>query len=129
MKLRLALLARALALLWAGFWMFFFLAESAAWHAPVRVALPWASVGLLFVCLALVPWHWEMTGGLLLMVVGLSAGVTYAIWPPPRLPIASRVLTTVVFSGPPLAAGVLFLIHRRAVTASGPSNTLPAIHR
>jgi hypothetical protein len=118
MKLRLALLARALALLWAGFWMFFFIAESAAWHTPVRVALPWAGVGLLFVCLALVPWRWEMTGGLLLMVVGLSAGAAYAIWSPLRLPIASRVLTTVVFSGPPLAAGILFLMHRRAVTAN-----------
>jgi hypothetical protein len=118
MKLRLALVARAPALSWAGFWMFFFVAESAAWHTPVRAALPWVGVGLLFVALALVPWRWEMTGGLLLMVVGLSAGVAYAIWAPPRLPVASRVLTTVVFSGPPLAAGILFLMHRRTVTAS-----------
>ena len=118
MKLRLALLARVLALSWAGFWMFFFVAESAAWHTPVRLALPWVGVGLLFVLLALVPWRWEMTGGLLLMAVGLSAGVAYAIWSPPRLPVGSRVLTTVVFSVPPLAAGILFLIHRRAMTVS-----------
>jgi hypothetical protein len=52
------------------------------------------------------------------MVVGLSAGVAYAIWSPLRLPIASRVLTTVVFTGPLLAAGILFLMHRRAVTAN-----------
>lgn len=118
MKLRLKLLARALALSWAGFWLFFFLAESAAWHAPVRVALLWAGVGLLLVCLALVPGRWEMTGGLLLVVVALSAGVAYAIWPPPQLPVVSRVLTTVVFSGPPLAAGILFLMHRWGATAN-----------
>ena len=118
MKLPLALLARALALSWAGFWTFFFVAESAAWHTPVRAALPWAGVGLLFVCLALIPWRWEMTGGLLLMIIGLSAGVAYAIWSPPRLTIASRVLTTIVLSGPSLVAGILFLIHRRAVTAN-----------
>ncbi len=112
-----ALLARALALTWAGFWMVFLVAESCAWHTPVRVALPWVGVGLLFVLLALLPWRWELTGGLLLMVVGLSAGVAYALWSPPRLPVASRVLTTAVFSGPPLAAGILFLVHRRAVTA------------
>jgi hypothetical protein len=118
MKLPLALSARALALSWAGFWMFVFVAESWAWHTPVRVALPWVGLGLLFVFLALVPWRWELMGGLLLVVVGLSAGVAYAIWSPPRLPVGSRVLTTVVFSGPPLAAGILFLMHRRAVTAS-----------
>ena len=118
MKLPLALLARALALSWAGFWIFFFIAESAWWHTPVRVALPWVGVGLLFVLLALVPWRWERTGGLLLIVVGLSAGVAYTIWSPPRLPVASRVLTTIVFSAPPLAAGILFLMHRRAVTAN-----------
>jgi hypothetical protein len=73
-------------------------------------------VGLLFVFLALVPWRWELTGGFLLVVVGLSAGVAYAIWSPPALPVASRVLTTVAFSGPPLAVGILFLSHRRAVT-------------
>jgi hypothetical protein len=116
MKLRLALLARALALSWAGFWIFFVVAESAVWHTPVRVALPWAGVGLFFVFLALVPWRWEIAGGLLLMIVGLSGGVAYAIWSPPRLAVASRVLTTVVISGPPLTAGILFLMHRRAVT-------------
>jgi hypothetical protein len=118
MKPGLALLARVLALSWAGFWMFFFIAESAAWHTPVRAALPWAGVGLFFLCLALVPWRWEAIGGLLLMAVGLSAGVAYAIWSPPQLPVASRILTTVVFSVPPLAAGILFLMHRRAVTAN-----------
>lgn len=117
MKLRLALLARALALLWAGFWMFFFVAESWVWHTPVLVALPWGGVGLLFVLLALVAWHWELTGGLLLVVAGLSSGVVYAIWAPPQLPVASRVLTTIAFSGPPLAAGILFVMHRRAVMA------------
>lgn len=119
MKLSPALLARALALSWAGFWMVFFVAESWAWHTPVGAALPWVGVGLLYVLLALVPWRWELTGGLLLVVAGLSSGVAYAIWPPPRLPLASRVLTTVVFGVPPVAAGILFLMHRRAMTSSG----------
>jgi hypothetical protein len=112
MKLPLALLARALALLWAGFWMFFFVVESAVWHTPVSLALPWVGVGLLFIFSALVPWRWEMIGGLLLVVIGLSAGVVHAIWWP------SRLLTTVAFSAPPLAAGILFLTHRRSVTAN-----------
>ncbi len=116
MKFSLALLARALALSWAGFWMFFFVAESWTWHTPVRAALPWVGVGLLFVLLALIPWRWERTGGLLLVVAGLSAGIAYAVWSPP-LPVATRVLTTLVFGAPPLAAGVLFLVCRRALKA------------
>jgi hypothetical protein len=104
------ILARALALSWAGFWTFFFVAESAVCHTRVPQALPWVGVGLLFLFVALVPWRWEMTGGALLMVVGLSVGVAHAIW---RL---GRVLTTIVFSAPPLAAEILFLMHHRAVT-------------
>jgi len=106
-----------LALSWAGFRMVFFIAESVAWHTPVSMALPWIGAGLLFVFMAVVPWRWQMTGGLLLMIIGSSGGVAYSIWSPPQLPLVSRVLTTVVFSAPPLAAGILFLMHRRALTA------------
>jgi hypothetical protein len=115
-KLRIVFIPRALALSWAGFWIFFFVAESWAWRTPAHVMASWVGVGLLFVFLALLPWRWELTGGLLLVVVGLSIGVAYAIWAPP-LPLASRVITTVVLSGPPLVAGILFLMHYRAVAA------------
>lgn len=115
MKARLAVLGRALALLWAGFWIFFFAAESWASHTPVLIALLWVGVGLLFLLLALLPWRWERTGGFLLVAVGFSAGVAYSIWSPPGLSVASRLLTVIAFSGPPLAAGILFLTHRRAV--------------
>ena len=117
MKLRMVLIARALALLWAGFWIFFFVAEAWAWRTPARVVVSWGGVGLLFVILALLPWRWEVTGGLALLLVGLLIGVAYPIWAAPRLPLASRVITTVVLSGPPLVAGIVFQIHHRAVTA------------
>ena len=116
-KLRMVFIARVLALLWAAFWLFFFVVESLAWRTPALVAASWAGVGLLFVILALAPLRWEVTGGVLLIVVGLSIGVAYAIWAPPGLPLASRVITIVVLSGPPLVAGILFLRHHGAVTA------------
>jgi len=116
-KLRMVFIARALALLWAVFWLFFFVVESLVWRTPALVMASWASVGLLFVILALLPWRKEGTGGLLLVVAGLLIGVAYVIWAPPGLPLASRVITTVVFSGPPVVAGILFLRHHRAVTA------------
>ena len=116
MKRWMTIIARALALLWAGFWLFFFVAEARAWGAPVRVAVCGAGAGLLFVVLALVAWGWEKRGGILLVAVGLLIGVVYAILAPPRLPIAGRVITTLVLSGPPLVAGILFLLHCRVVT-------------
>jgi len=105
-------LARALALVWAGFWMFFVIAESLSWHAPLSAALPWVGAGLLFIVLALVPWRWELPGGLLLVIVGCAAGVAYAIWSAARLTVSGRMVTTLAISVPPIAAGVLFLMRR-----------------
>ena len=122
--------ARALALLWAGFWIFFFVGSVVAEPTPSHVIVVGAGVLLLFVTLALVPWRWEVTGGLLLVVMSLLIGVTYAIMSAgivrrdgSRLPLAVRAITTVVFTGPPLVAGILFLIHHRSVTARGRVNS------
>ena len=89
-----------------------------------RVILVGSAVLLLFVILALVPWRWEAAGGLLLVVMSLFIGVTYAIASAAivrrdgsRLPLAVRAITTAVFTGPPLVAGILFLLHRRSVKA------------
>jgi len=111
MKAVSVLSARALALLWAGFWTFFFVVESWSWHTPMGIALLWVSLGVFFILLALVPWRWELVGGLLLLVVGVSAGAAYLIWSSPRLPVPSRSLTTLVASGPPIAAGLLLVMH------------------
>ena len=115
MKVPVAVVARTLALAWAGFWLFFFVAESAAWRTPVRVALLWVGLGLLFVVLALIAWRWEIAGGLLLMAAGLLTGVTYGVWSPTYLPVISRVSTIIVGAIPPVVAGILFLMHRRSL--------------
>ena len=117
MKLCMLFIPRALALLWAVFWLFFFVVESLVWRTPALVMASWVGVGVLFVILALLPWRKEGTGGLLLVIAGLLSGVAYVIWAPPGLSLASRVITTVVFSVPPLVAGILFLRRHRAVTA------------
>jgi len=109
--------ARALALLWAGFWTFFFVAEAWAWNSPGRVAAIWAGIGILFLIAAVVPWAWERRGGLLLSVLGLLVGVVYPLWAPARLSLLSRATTTLMLCGPPIAAGAIFLMHRRALVA------------
>jgi hypothetical protein len=120
--------ARALALLWAGFWIFFFVGSVMVGPAYPRVIVVGSLVLLLFAILALVPWRWEAAGGLLLVVVSLLIGATYVIASASffrrndgsRLPLAVRVITTVVFAAPPLMAGILFLLHHRiASTRAG----------
>ncbi|MFZ0961596.1 MAG: hypothetical protein WAO35_11885 [Terriglobia bacterium] len=109
------IIARALALLWAGFWIFFFVVESWAWKTPARVAVFWAALGVLFLIVALLPWAWERGGGVLLAILGLSVGAVYPFWAPSRLTFASRATTTLMLCGPPIAAGIIFLKHRRTL--------------
>ncbi len=117
MKLRTVFLARVLAGLWAVFWLLFSVAESWVGHTPARLAAPWVGAGLLFAVLALVPWRWELSGGVLLVAVGILTGVAYAIWAPAGLPLASRAITTVFLSVPPFLSGMVFLRHHREAAA------------
>jgi hypothetical protein len=100
---------------WAVFWLSFFILESLAWRTPALITLSWAGVGVLFVILALLPWRKERAGGVLLASAGLLGGAAYVIWAPRGLPLASRVITTLVLGGPPIVAGILFLRHHRTV--------------
>jgi len=109
-------LARALSLLWAGFWTFFFVAESLAWRTPLGRMTIWVALGLAFVILALVAWRWEVTGGLALMAVGVLAALAYGIWGPRELSVPTRVTTLLAFGLPPVTAGVLFLMHHHGIT-------------
>lgn len=114
MKEPLLVLAHLLALGWAGFWTFFYIAESAVWDTPLRFALPWIVLGLILIILALIPRLWEGIGGLLLMATGVLGVVAYSLAGPQQLPLTSRILTTIFFGAPPLVAGALFLMHGRA---------------
>ena len=114
--------ARVMALLWAGFWTFFFIAESVVWHTPLYRMTNWLFLGLVFVMLALVAWRWEVAGGLMLIAAGVLAVLAYAVWAPRELSLASRVTTLVTFGVPPAGAGALFLIHHHRIThPSAPS--------
>jgi hypothetical protein len=95
--------ARALVLLWAGFWVYFFVGSVMVEPTPGHVVAVGSAVLLVFAILALVPCRWEAAGGLLLVVMSWLIGAAYAI-------------TAVVFTGPPLVAGILFLLHHRIVS-------------
>ena len=115
------ILARVLALLWAGFWIFFFVVESLVWATPLLPMLMWVGVGLVFLLLALVPWRWEVTGGWILAGAGVLIAIAYVIWAPSGLNVPTRVESTIAFGAPPLLAGILFLVHHRALVAAAHS--------
>lgn len=110
------ILARALAVLWAAFWLWFFAVESLYFHTPVLVRALWVALGLLFVVLTIAAWRWEAAGGALLAGIGIAMGGIYAWHPPAHLPLRGVILTTAMFSVPPFVAGTLFLSHHRTAT-------------
>lgn len=109
-------LARALATLWAGFWLWFFVVESLYYHTPLPVMALWVTLGLFFVLLTVMAWRRETVGGALLAAVGIAASVVYAWRPPPDLSLRVVLATTAMFGVPPFVAGVLFLLHHRTVS-------------
>jgi uncharacterized membrane protein HdeD (DUF308 family) len=112
-------LARGLALLWAGFWLFFFVAESLAWHTPIATMAPWVGAGVLFVLLAVFAWRSEVAGGVLLGAIGAVTGLAYLTWPPAGLPAVVRLVTAAVLGVPPILAGLLFLTHHHVTSTRG----------
>ena len=113
MKDLVAFSARAIALLWAAFWMYFFIAETLSTGTGISSGFRWFVLGLLFLVLALIPWRWEIAGAWCLAAVAVIVGAAYAIWSPKHLSAGVKIETTILFSVPPLLAGFLFFAHRR----------------
>jgi hypothetical protein len=51
-------------------------------------------------------------GGIVLVIEGLVVSVCYLIWSPAHVPTPDYFLTMVMLGGPPMVAGVLFLIRK-----------------
>ena len=118
--------ARGLAAVWAGFWIWLGLASGIAEGMSLAgIAIHTAVPGLLFLLIAAIAWEWQLTGGILLVAISLVVGVSYPLLFHNR-PIAMQLSTAATLALPPLAAGLLLLIHlrlkasARAATAAAP---------
>jgi len=101
-----AIAARALALLWAGFWMYFSLAEGYRQQLGLTETLQGSwQYGLLSLIIALIAFWWDVFGGILL----ISAGVAWFMHYFPRVELGY----TLVQIAPPLIAGVMLLASSR----------------
>ena len=103
--------ARGLAILWAGFWIWFGFASGLAEGLTPRGVLVHTAVpGLFFLVFVAVAWRWEAVGGALLVLVSILIAIAYPMLFR-RLPALTIFLTDLTLALPPLVAGVLFLLH------------------
>lgn len=111
------LAARAIAVLWVAFWIWFGLASGFAERLDPRGILIHTAVpGFVFAALAGIAWKWKRTGGYLLIAVGALVAIAYPILFH-RLPLAMQIPTELSLALPPLIAGMLFLKDWRMRTA------------
>lgn len=98
--------ARILALLWAGFWMYFSLAERYRSHMGLVETLrdSW-QYGLLSLIIALIALGWDVFGGILLIAAGIAWFMHYF----PRV----RAWYILMQIAPPLIAGMMLLASSR----------------
>lgn len=75
--------------------------------------------GLIFLGSAVIAWRWESMGSAILLLEGLAVGVGYPMLVAGRFPVSTTAFVLLTMALPPLAAGILFLIHwkRSEVTA------------
>ncbi len=111
-----------LAILWAGWWVFFASADAIVSHrfGPAIVfAVVMISVMIGAVAIA---WKWPAIGGVLLIVEGLAS---IAIWAPMwmrRFPAWEIISLFASMPIPPVAAGVLLLLSRNSRVSARPSH-------
>jgi len=100
----------ALALVWAGWWVFFATGDAVVSHKFVG--------GIIFVALVAgivaAAWKWPAVGSVLLVLAGIAS---ICIWEPMwirRFGFWQIVLMFAIMPLPPLLAGLLLLLCRRA---------------
>jgi len=102
--------ARGLALIWAGFWVFFGVASGLGEELDaLGVFMHTLVPGLIFLVFALVAWKWELLGGLLVLLSGVAVAIGYPVWAAGRFELMTIVFVLLTMALPPLVAGILHL--------------------
>ena len=103
--------ARAIALIWAGWWTYFGVASGTGEQLdPVGILIHAAAPGLFFLALALIPWRWEAAGGALLLLESLAVTIGYPLATYRTFPASTIFFVVLTMALPPMIAGSLFLI-------------------
>jgi len=105
------IVARILATLWFGFWVFFSIASGMEEGGKSFI---YHLIGAL-VCavLLLMVWFWEKVGSIIIIAFSLLFAIVYPIWAIGRLPLAAIIPTEIIMVLPLLLAGILLVLYRR----------------
>ena len=108
------IIARLIALLWAGFWVFFGVASGMDEGMSVAGIFMHALLpGLVFLASMIIPWKWELWGGILLILEGLFVCAAYPLWAQGKFPLSTVVDVLLTMGLPPIVSGIIFLIISR----------------
>jgi len=105
--------AKIISGLWAGFWIFFAVANIGSEGFSVtglRIAVGFT---LVFLISALIPWRWEMTGGIILLIEGLAIAVYYPLMVRDNFSLHTVIFLELTMALPPLLAGFMFVHHNK----------------
>lgn len=102
-------MSRTLTLVWAGFWLWFGIAEGIyvgrPWYVVISHGLP---IGLAFLIIALIAWRWPKPGAVLLILTGFVIAGLYPIyWA--GLPTNTKLFGIATLALPPLLSGLMLL--------------------
>lgn len=101
--------ARALTLLWAGWWIFFGVATVVSEEfSPTGVSIL-VCYTLIFLASAAIPWFWEAIGAVILVFEGVIVLVGYPMMTFSHFPPSTILFVVLTMALPPLVAGFLFL--------------------
>jgi hypothetical protein len=120
-------LARVISGLWAGFWIFFAVASSAAdfdsrGGGSLGGLLVPAGFTVVLLLLALTAWRWVKIGRIALPAAGLALMVIYPLVTG-HLPVSTRVFVMATLGLPPISAGVLLIAAWRTGRHHGTGQT------
>jgi hypothetical protein len=102
--------ARALALAWACFWLYFGLASGLSERLSLLGVLRHAAIpGGVFLITALIAWRWQAPGAALLILEGLVVLIAYPAVFGPRFPLSTVLFVLLLMAVPPILAGILLL--------------------
>lgn len=101
--------ARALTLIWAGWWILFGLVSGISGGIGIPNTLLHTAVpGLIFLAIAIIAWRWEGVGRFMLIGIGLLVCAIYLVFV--HLPPQMNTGMLLSMAMPPLAAGGLLIL-------------------
>ena len=101
--------ARALILVWAGWWTYFGLACGIGEGLSAAGIFMHSLPGLIFLVVAGIAWRWERVGGVVLILIGLLICIGYPVMMHDRFPQSTIIIMELTFGMPPLVVGCLLL--------------------